>query len=354
MYPYKLFLCCVVPAKGRDPTVVNRLARFIKECGLTHFTYRSDREPAIVAMIEEACALSGRHGVKDNNGPNPEEMVHTGLLDDSNPEGCVITDVELPIGERPHVPSSVEVEATHTAAPEHTHPGESQSNGLAERSVGIFEDQFRTLKHALETRLKRRLPSDHPVTAWLVEHTSFVLNKYALDSDGRTAYGRLHGREGHERTCEFGERVICYVPKKLRAKLDQRWRYGIFLGRALSSDQNMIGLNNGEVVCARAMVRVIPGVRWDADRVAKIHVSPMNFKTSSQDRIEEEAEPHTHPEPTADGEDQTRQSRRLRILDADVKQYGYTDGCMRCQYLRQGRLVSAKGVRHSEECREHT
>ena len=59
VYPYKLFFVCVVPVKGRDPRIVQRLERFIKECGLVHFTFRSDREPSIVAMLEEACALAG-------------------------------------------------------------------------------------------------------------------------------------------------------------------------------------------------------------------------------------------------------------------------------------------------------
>ena len=44
VYPYKIFMCCVVPAKGRFPEVVRRLARFIKECGLTQFVYCSDRD----------------------------------------------------------------------------------------------------------------------------------------------------------------------------------------------------------------------------------------------------------------------------------------------------------------------
>ena len=116
----------------------------------------------------------------------------------------------------------------------------------------------------------------------------------------------------------------------------------------------MIGLNTGEVVCARAMVRVVPSIRWDADRIAKIHTSPMTFKTGNLDRIEEAAEPHTHPEPNLDAEDVSRQSRRLRILNSDVKTHGYTDGCQRCEYLRQGRTGVAKGVRHNEACREHT
>ena len=59
LFPYKLFFACVVPSKGSDPLVVARLCRFIQECGLLHFAYRSDREPAIVSLIQDASAMLG-------------------------------------------------------------------------------------------------------------------------------------------------------------------------------------------------------------------------------------------------------------------------------------------------------
>ena len=49
-----------------------------------------------------------------------------------------------------------------------------------------------------------------------------------------------------------------------------------------------------------------------------------------------------------------RQSRRLRMLDSDVRKYVITASCQRCEYLRQGRTLLARGVRHNEECRDHT
>ena len=170
VYPYKLFFACSVSTKGRDPHVINRLARFIKECGLLHFTFRSDREPAIVSMMEEAVALSGRRGTKDHVEEAPGAVAHADLFDANGD----LRPGEAEVDGEAHVPSTVAVDSAHTAAPELTHPGESQSNGLAERSVGIFEDQFRTLKSALEIRLKHRLPVSHPVTSWLVEHTCWV------------------------------------------------------------------------------------------------------------------------------------------------------------------------------------
>lgn len=120
--------------------------------------------------------------------------------------------------------NEVAIDKSLIAVPEHSHPGESQSNGLAERSFQELVGQLRTLKLSLETRLKVRLPCSHPVFSWLVEHSAYVLNHYQLGLDGRTAHRRLHGQEVSECVAEFWERVLYYVPKKQRSKLDVRWQ----------------------------------------------------------------------------------------------------------------------------------
>ena len=163
LYPYKLVFSCLVSGKGYDPLVVARLCRFIMECGLVHFAYRSDREPAIVSLIQDACAMAGRNGVNIR------------AVEDEAPEP--------------------DVEKAHVAVPEHSHPGESQSNGMAERAIREVMDEVRTLKMSLEQRVKGHLANDHPVMAWLIEHAAYLLNRCKLGTDGRTAYGRLHGKE---------------------------------------------------------------------------------------------------------------------------------------------------------------
>ena len=70
--------------------------------------------------------------------------------------------------------------------PELTHPGESASNGLAERSVQTFEDHFRTLNAALEANVGQTISIGHPVVEWLVVHSGNLFSKYAVNSDGRT------------------------------------------------------------------------------------------------------------------------------------------------------------------------
>ena len=50
---------------------------------------------------------------------------------------------------------------------------------------------------ALECKLGHRVPSRHPLMAWLVEHVADVSTKYLRGIDGRTAYEMLFGKQVH-------------------------------------------------------------------------------------------------------------------------------------------------------------
>ena len=100
----------VVKAKGPDPDAVVRLAKFLGECGLVHFTYKSDKEPALRALMREAVLLARVKGV-DEDG----ELDWAGV---------------------------------QAAIPEHSSPGEAASNGAPERAIQAIEDQARVLKLA--------------------------------------------------------------------------------------------------------------------------------------------------------------------------------------------------------------
>ena len=78
----------------------------MKDEGVSKISFRSDQEPAIVSLTETA---------RKNNGKAGE-----------------VTD----------------------ASPEHSAVGESPSNAIAEQTVQQFEDLLKTLKAALEARLK--------------------------------------------------------------------------------------------------------------------------------------------------------------------------------------------------------
>ena len=66
--------------------------------------------------------------------------------------------------------------------------GESQSNGIAERTVQSNEDLLRTLRGAFIGYTKMRVPMDTPAMLWLIEHTASTLNRFVVGDDGQTAY----------------------------------------------------------------------------------------------------------------------------------------------------------------------
>ena len=51
---------------------------------------------------------------------------------------------------------------------------ESQSNGRVGRAVRTVKGQIRTMKEALDSRYKDRIPGHHPVLAWIPKTCSSV------------------------------------------------------------------------------------------------------------------------------------------------------------------------------------
>ena len=90
-----------------------------------------------------------------------------------------------------------------------------------------LQEQIRTLLTALEAHIHLTIPSSHPILSWIVHHSAYILNKYQTGLDKKTPFARLHGKETNEKLVEFGEKILWFVPKSLRSKLDRPWRYGV-------------------------------------------------------------------------------------------------------------------------------
>ena len=54
---------------------------------------------------------------------------------------------------------------------------ESQSNGAVENVVKLFKGLLRVHILALDRKLGRRVPSKHPLVAWLVVHMADIITK---------------------------------------------------------------------------------------------------------------------------------------------------------------------------------
>ena len=84
----------------------------------------------------------------------------------------------------------------------------------------MLEDVLRTLKLALEARIKAKVPTAHPIMHWLIEYTASMINRCHISGeDSKTAYERMHGTPCKDKLPEFGETVYFFVPKKNEANL---------------------------------------------------------------------------------------------------------------------------------------
>ena len=139
---HKITWAMLVPRKGTEfPWLAKRAAEFIDQLGHNRVTLRCDNEPAL-----EACARQIAQARQEGRQTVPE---------------------------RPPV-------------------GESQSNGIIERTVGLVAGQARTLKGALDHRTGVRVPADARILCWLVEFAAYLMNTCDIGSDRKTPLHRLH------------------------------------------------------------------------------------------------------------------------------------------------------------------
>ena len=72
--------------------------------------------------------------------------------------------------------------------------GESQSNGVVDSGERIFKGVPRVHLLALERNIgEGKIPSTHPIIAWLVEYVADVVSKYLSGADDKSAYQLLYG-----------------------------------------------------------------------------------------------------------------------------------------------------------------
>ena len=114
MCPSQAVVAIPCEHKGSDPYAVHRLRAFLKSEGTSEFVFKSDQERSLRKLLEDTMTEAKKNG------------------------------------------------EIFSAVPEASAVGESQSNGRAESAVQYFEDQIRTLKAALESRLKTNSLIKHP------------------------------------------------------------------------------------------------------------------------------------------------------------------------------------------------
>ena len=166
----------MVEEKGVNVFAVKRLVQDVALLGYKRIVFKSDNEPAILAL---------KHAVKNE---------------------CPI---EIVMEESP--------------------VGESASNGEVENAFKCVEGQFRTMKSHLEEEYGEKLVSTHMCVPWMIRHAAELIDRFAVDSDGRTGYQRRKGKRFGGQMMQFGEGVMYLAAKsagKARLTAGGRKAYG--------------------------------------------------------------------------------------------------------------------------------
>ena len=151
----------LAPRKAKGVFVAKRIVTFMKECGCegADIIVKADQEPAVVSLLERVAQE------RSDNGGRGRKII------------------------------------------EHSPKYSSKSNGIVERAIRSVEEQMTTMRSAAEGRLGVRWEHDHWVWAWIAEYASFLLNRFEVGHDGKTAYERCRGKSVKVEGLEFLESV---------------------------------------------------------------------------------------------------------------------------------------------------
>lgn len=91
---------------------------------------------------------------------------------------------------------------------------DSKSNGGVENAAKQVTKLLRMLKSRLGNRLGKKMPTSHPLTTRLVEHTARLFYTRVVGADGPAAYHRTKGNSYAKRSVGCGEYVMHMLPTK--------------------------------------------------------------------------------------------------------------------------------------------
>ena len=151
---------------------------------------------------------------------------------------------------------------------------ESKSNGAMETRVKAWQRNVRTPLVDLEENIGGELYLGNNVSSWLVMWAATSLNKFRLDSAGRTAFYRVTGGSHRRPIAKFGE-CIWWLPNGPRdsgLKAETRTCEGIYLGIRNQTSESLIATEHG-ITSARTVRRVPADQKGDRDKVLNIKLS---------------------------------------------------------------------------------
>ena len=233
----RMTMSTVVPSKSTGEFVAKRVLAFLRECGVDkcRTIVKSDQEPAMVAILEKVRQLQADSGQIE------------GIIPEASPVGS------------------------------------HQSNGMVERGVQAVEGQVRTMRSALEERIGIKLDMKDAIWPWLIEYAGYLINRFEVGHDGKTAYERLKGKKATVLGIEFGESVHWRRRPAAREALGKAaipFCDGVYLGVKGTTGEIIVGTGLG-CFRTRTIRRKPADERWRAAEIKSLGGVP--WRSSEND-----------------------------------------------------------------------
>ena len=233
--------------------------------------------------------------------------------------------------------------------------GESDTNGTIERAIQDVNGQCRTLRSALEDRIKTVVRLKSHIVPWLIRHAAYLITRCRVRPSGRTAFQIMKGRRSNGKLPEFGEIVHFMIPKTkdMPGKFEDRWSEGVWLGCDMRSGEDLVGMPSG--VFRVSTVRRKPmDSRWSPELISSMRGSPtqpvpgqaynrtpaFSRKFGNQERRDGLYAPQDP--------DVIPGVRDWKIYKKDIEMHGPPDGCAGCRAIVTGSLSKQP---HTRNCR---
>ena len=162
---------------------------------------------------------------------------------------------------------------------EATPPESHQSNGGAEVTVQVIRSQANLLVQQIERGCgiaEGTMTCHHPLYEWALLHSAWLHNRYVV-KQGHTAYELCANRVYSGRVALFGECVLGYLKQTKGAP---QWVKGIWLGKTISNDVNIIAVPGSLQLFVTGSIRRFPGT-WNGEMIGQVEASPWQFNYAS-------------------------------------------------------------------------
>ena len=291
----KRFWASALPAKGADSFGVAWLGSVVDDAGFTKMILKSDGEPALVALKQK---------VKESK-------------------------------------SHLELHLMETPVEDH------KANGFIEVGVRELKRQCRALLSDLQHRLGFDVEPHHPLMLWLPRHAAFLLTRYRVGPDGKTAFERTYGKKWRIPLVRFGEHIM-YRPRANRGgrrdDVAPRVSMGMYVGTGNRNADVFVmterGIMKGNSIHRRpeadqfvyenfGSLRGLPWKLQDRDHAGlRIALPAMD--------IPRERQPVQEVVP-----------RNLYVMKSDLEKFGHTPLCPGCEAA----IMELPNRAHNAECR---